>query len=718
MQNAPLTTALVLVVMTAACESTPEDSTPRPAPEPSIGISVAPPVADVRPLELEAHGEVRVDDYYWLRERDDPDVIAYLEAENEYTEAVLRSTASLQETLFDEFLSRVQEDDETVPVPDGPFEYFTRTFTGKAYPVHCRRTIGAPAGDVTVLFDENAMAAGKGYFDLGARVPSPDHSYIAYSIDDVGRRLYDIEIRHIERGDVERGISGTTGRAVWAEDGRTLFYVKRDSETLRAYQVWRHRLETPASRDELVYEEMDDEFSCYVTKTRSSRFLTIVSSQTITSEVRILEADDPFGEWRVVLPREVGHEYDVDHAGDHLYIRTNRDAENFKLVAAPIDEPEEWTVVLPHRFDALLSSVDMFETHLVSRERVGGLVHLVVHPLLGQDTFQPIDIPFADPTYSVGLTGNRDFATSKVRYGYSSLTTPSSTYEYDLSNGETTLRKREPTGTFDPAGYTAERIFAEAADGSQVPISLVYRGAERPASPGPLLLYGYGSYGSSIDARFNSRAVSLLDRGFTYAIAHIRGGSELGRAWYEDGKLRNKKNTFTDFVACAEHLVEEGFTTPDMLFAQGGSAGGLLIGAVANMRPDLFHGLVAQVPFVDVVTTMLDPTIPLTTFEYDEWGNPNDESDYRYMLSYSPYDQVEAKEYPHLLVTTGLHDSQVQYWEPAKWVAKLRANKTGNSLLLFDCEMEAGHGGVSGRYDRLRESAQVYAFILSLVPRP
>ncbi|MEM6571164.1 MAG: S9 family peptidase [Planctomycetota bacterium] len=707
-----------LALIGTSCQS---GSSPK-APKPVTADS--PPIADVRPKKLEAHGDVRIDDYYWLRGREKPDVLAYLESENEYAAAVLAPTETLQDGLFEEMRARIEETDETVPVPDGPFEYFTRTFEGRAYPVHCRRPVGGDEASTQVLFDVNEMAKGFGFFSLGTRSPSPDHSMIAYAIDEVGRRIYDIEIRHVDRGDVERGISGTSGNLVWAEDGKTVLYTKRDPETLRSFQVWRHELETPASKDVLVYEEEDEEFSCYVTKSRSREVLMIVSSQTLTTEVRYVDATTPAGEWKVVLPREVGHEYDVDHAGDRFYIRTNRDAENFKLVSAPVDDPSNWTELLPHRFDTLLSSVDAFEGHLVTRERRGGLARLVVHPFepatddtpAGARIAEGLEIPFDDPTYSAGLTGNREFATRKVRYSYSSLTTPSSVYDYDLDASEVKLLKQTAVGGgFDSANYRSERVFAEASDGAAIPISLVYRG-ERPTSPGPLMLYGYGSYGASMDASFDRNVVSLLDRGFTYAIAHIRGGQELGRAWYENGKLRNKKNTFTDFIACAEFLIDAGFTSSDQLYAMGGSAGGLLIGAVANMRPDLFHGLIAAVPFVDVVTTMLDASIPLTTFEYDEWGNPNEEGDYRYMLSYSPYDQVAEQEYPHMLVTTGLHDSQVQYWEPAKWVAKLRAKKTGDQLLVFDCEMEAGHGGVSGRYDRLKKVAQRYAFLLGLRP--
>lgn len=692
-----------------ACRSNPMDDDP-------IGTNLGPalppaPVCEKRPEELVAHGDVRVDDYYWLREREDQDVLDYLEAENAYTRERMAPTEALQEELFQELVGRLQENDETVPVKDGPFAYFTRTREGLQYPIHCRKP--ADGGREEILFDVNAMAKGHGFFSMGARVPSPSHGHIAYAVDRVGRRLYDIEIKNLGRGDVERGISGASGSLAWSADGTAVYYVKRDPGTLRAHQVWRHELGTAASRDTLVFDETDEEYSCYVTRSRSDRFLMIVSSQTLATEVRVLDAEAPEEGFRVLLPRERGHEYSVDHQGDRFLFRTNRGGENFHLVSAPIDAPAEWTDVIPHRFDTLLEDVDAFEDHLVTRERRGGLVRLVVHPNNpSEDSFA---IQLDDPAYRVRMTGNAEYRTRAVRYAYSSMTTPNSVLEFDLDTKEVRRLKQDAVGGgFDRGDYVSERIFAAAPDGASVPISLVRRRSSE-GSAGPLLLYGYGSYGSSMDASFSPRVLSLLDRGFTYAIAHVRGGQELGRSWYEQGKLHKKMNTFTDFIACGEHLVANGYTTADQMFAMGGSAGGLLVGAVANLRPDLFQGIVAAVPFVDVVTTMLDDTIPLTTFEYDEWGNPNVEADYRYMLSYSPYDQVAAQRYPHMLVTTGLHDSQVQYFEPAKWVAKLRAIAEPGGLLLFECSMEAGHGGVSGRYATLRKTARTYAFLLGLL---
>ncbi len=730
---APLTCALALG---AGCASDPSASPSAPGSSSSSSVALqaaqgrsnpapqgTPPRARVLPKELVAHGETRVDDYYWMRERSSPEVLAYLEAENAYADLNLAPTAETQETLFQEFKARVQETDVTVPVRSGPFEYYTRTKTGQAYPVHCRRPArplaassippGADA-DETVLFDVNVLSQGNGFFSLGQRVPSHDHSHIAYAVDRVGRRIWDLEIKNVDRGDISRGISGTSGSFEWSGAGDYLFYVKRDPVTLRACQVWRHRLNTPPRMDELVYEETDETFSCYLETSRSKEWLKIVSSHSLTTEVRLLKANDPLGDWQVVLPRETGHEYSVEPAGDRLYFRTNKDAENFKLVIAPLEAPTQWTDVLRHRAGTLLVDFDVFATHVVAKERRAGLAHLVVHPTTMDAGFQSFEIPFSDPTYTVSVRGNEEFNSRRVRYVYSSLTTPRSTIELDLDSQESTvLKEAHVGGGFDSANYESKRLFAEASDGTFVPISIVAR-KDRGDAPGPLLLYGYGSYGSSQEAGFRANVVSLLDRGFAYAIAHVRGGQELGRAWYDYGKLEHKMNTFTDFIACAEHLVAEGLTEPGQLYAQGGSAGGLLMGAVANLRSDLFHGILAAVPFVDVVTTMLDETIPLTTFEYDEWGNPNEEAAYRTMLEYSPYDQVAEQPYPNMLVTTGFHDSQVQYWEPAKWVAKLRAKMAGDSVLLFDCEMEAGHGGVSGRYSRMRKTAQSYAFLLWL----
>ncbi|MFK7961164.1 MAG: S9 family peptidase [Phycisphaerales bacterium] len=712
-----LAVILLLVLALAAC--TPVGLTPPPAGDrPASGLDAMsmplpdPPRADQRPVELTMHGDVRVDEYYWLRERENPEVIAHLEAENAYLKAVMAPTESLQETLYEELVGRMRQDDSTVPVRHGAYWYFTRYEEGQSYPIHARthRTLDAPE---EVLLDVNQMAEGHGFFSVGTRQPSPDHTKLAYAVDDVGRRIYDIEIMTIASRNVTERITDVAGNLVWAEDGRHLFYARRDLETLRTHQIWRHELGTDPSTDVLVFEETDETFSCWVSKTRSKRFLVINSSQTIEDEVRILDARDPLGTWRVVLPRERGHEYSVDHWGDSLIIRTNRGAENFRLVQAPIDDPAAWESLVPHRSDVLLERVDLFSEFMVLTERRDGLRRLRVRRMA--DGIEH-EIDFPDPTYAVGMGQNPEFDTASVRFSYSSLTTPASVYDYDLVGRDRTLMKRDEVfGGFDPANYTSERVWATADDGTRVPVSVVYRAPLERDGGRPLLLYGYGSYGSSVDARFNPNVVSLLDRGFVYAIAHVRGGQELGRAWYESGKLQQKRNTFTDFIDCAEHLVAEGYTAPERLCASGGSAGGLLVGAVANMRPDLFAAVVAAVPFVDVVTTMLDASIPLTTFEWDEWGDPRDPASYAYMLSYSPYDQVRSVAYPEMLVTTGLHDSQVQYWEPAKWVARLRDRNTGDGRLVFKCTMEAGHGGASGRYDRYRDEALRYAFLITAV---
>jgi oligopeptidase B len=673
----------------------------------SAALDTAPvaPLAEVVPTHLETHGHVRTDDYYWMRQRDDPRVIAYLEAENAYVRAMLAPTEGLQAELYAEMVGRVKQDDSTVPVQRGDYGYYTRFEDGRPYPLHCRER----DGHEQVLLDLNALSAGHGYYAIASRAPSPDHGRLAYAVDTVGRRIYTIEVKDLATGAVSDRLPGASSNVVWAEDGRHIFYAKRDLETLRTYQIWRHELGTDPARDALVFEEADEEFSCSVSKTRSRRFLEIRSRQTLTSEVRLLEADRPLGEWRVVLPRERGHEYSVEHHGDDLILRTNKNAPNFRVVRAPLTDPTRWTELVSHRPDVLIEDVDAFARQLVITQRRAGLRQLVVLDPAGTGAHE---VEFDDPAYSLRLDQNPEFDTTELRFAYSSLRSPPQVIDYDLETRARTVRKTDEVRGFDKTEYASERRWATASDGTRVPISLVYKHPFTRDGSRPLLLYGYGSYGASMDAGFNPNIVSLLDRGYTYAIAHVRGGQELGRQWYEDGKLLAKRNTFTDFIACGEHLVAEGYTAPERMCAMGGSAGGLLMGAVVNMRPDLFRAVVAAVPFVDVVTTMLDASVPLTTFEWDEWGNPANEEYYAYMLSYSPYDQVRAQGYPHLLVTTGLHDSQVQYWEPAKWVAKLRRMKTDDNLLLFKTEMEAGHGGASGRYERYKNQALTYAFLL------
>jgi oligopeptidase B len=674
-----------------------------------------PPVAQARPHQLEAHGQVRVDPYYWLRERENPEVIAYLAAENAYLDQVLAHTEALQEKLFEEITGRIKEDDSSVPYLDDGYYYYRRYEEGGEYPIYCRKE-GSLEAPEEILVDGNAWAEGHGFFSLAPPRVSSGRDILAFAIDTVGRRFYTLRFKNLTTGEALADvIPDVTGNVAWANDNRTVFYTKQDPQTLRWYRVYRHVLGTDPGRDDLVYEEKDETFSTGVFKTKSRRYVMRASQQTLSTEYAFLDAAKPDGEFTVVLPREKDHEYSVDHLGHSFYIRTNWKAKNFRLMKTPVEatKKESWIEVVPHRADVLLEGFELFDDYLVTVERGEALNQIRVRPWEGAGAHA---IEFPEPVYMADLGVNREMDTHVLRYTYESMTTPESTYDYDMSTGERTLLKREEVvGGHDPSDYVTERLWATARDGVRVPLSIVYsRDFERDGTH-PLLLYAYGSYGATIDPGFDSARLSLLQRGFAFAIAHVRGGQALGRQWYEDGKLLKKKNTFTDFIDCARHLVEQGYTSRDRLFAAGGSAGGLLMGAVANMAPELFEGVIAYVPWVDVVTTMLDSDIPLTTAEYDEWGDPHQREYYDYMLSYSPYDQVEAKDYPNLLVTTGLHDSQVQYWEPAKWVAKLRATKTDDNLVLLKTNMEAGHGGPSGRFARHRQTALAYAFMLDLV---
>ena len=681
---------------------------------------MAPPIAPRRPHRHEIHDDVRHDEYYWMRDREDPEVHAYLTAENEYVEERLGHNAARQTALFDEIKGRIKQTDVSVPYRDGSHFYYFRYETGQEYRIYCRKPLH---GDTeAVLLDVNQLASGHEYCEVGALVVSPDERLLAYAVDTVGRRQYDIRVRDLATGnDLEDTIPGVTPNVVWANDNQTIFYTRQHEITLRAHQVCRHRLGEDVSRDDLVFEETDDAFGCGVGKSRSKEYILVGSYQTLTTEYRLLNADRPEGALQVFAPRRPGHEYHIDHYLGRFYIRSNAAARNFRLLEAPDDGPEafleeRWRELVPHRDDVLIETFELFRDHLVLQERRQGLVRLRIRPWNGGAEH---DIEFPEPAYEAFIDAHNKMPdTTVLRFGYSSLSTPESDYDYDMVTRQRTLLKREEVlGDFDPANYRTERLHATAADGVQVPISLVSRVETARDGTSPLLLYGYGSYGLSMDAGFRSHRLSLLDRGFVFAIAHVRGGQELGRRWYDDGKLLKKKNTFTDFIACAEHLVADAYTSPEHLYAMGGSAGGLLMGAVLNLRPDLFHGAVAQVPFVDVVTTMLDDSIPLTTGEYDEWGNPNDPTYYEYIKSYSPYDNVAAGPYPNLLVMTGLHDSQVQYWEPAKWVARLRLLKTDDNLLVLKTNMDAGHGGASGRYQRYKELALQYVFLLELANR-
>ncbi len=672
------------------------------------------PLAEVIPQELSIHGDTRVDNYYWLNNRDNPKVIEYLEAENAYTKAMLKHTENFQEILFNEIKNRLKEDDQSVPVLDNGYYYYTRFETGKEFPIHCRKK-GNLDAEEEIMLDVNKMAEGYGYFHVSDLSVSPDNVYLAFGVDTLSRRKYTLYFKNLETGEIlSQAIPLTNGYAVWANDNRTVFYTSKDDITLRSDRVWRYTVGEDIGTRREVYFEADETYSVGVGKTKSKKYIGIFISSTLSDEVRFVDANKPCGDFLVFQQRERNLEYSVDHYMDKFLIRTNLNAENFRLMETPVSRTGKanWKEVVPHRVDVLLQGMQVFKDFLVLSERKNGLTQIKIMPW---DKSEPHYLDFGEETYSAFALNVPDFESKLLRYAYSSLTTPGSTFEYNMETRDKTLLKQEEVlGDFNPDNYEAKRLYATALDGTKIPISLVYRKGLELNGNNPTLLYGYGSYGYSQDARFSIARLSLLDRGFVYAIAHIRGGQEMGRYWYEEGKLLNKKNTFTDFIYCAKYLIEEKYTNPSLLFAQGGSAGGLLVGAVANMAPELFRGILAAVPFVDVVTTMLDETIPLTTSEYDEWGNPNDPVFYEYMLSYSPYDNLEAKNYPAMLVTTGLHDSQVQYWEPAKWVAKLRVTKTDNNPLLLYTNMEAGHGGAAGRFRRLREVAMEYAFMLDL----
>lgn len=672
------------------------------------------PLASKKPKLLEQHGHQRQDFYYWMNDRTDPEVIDYLTAENTYLQTVMKPTASLQQQLFEEMKSRIKEQDESVPYFKSGYFWYSRFEQGSEYPIYCRKW-GSLEAEEEIILNVNELAVGKSYFQVGQLSCSTNQKLVAFAADELGRRIYTIHFKNLETQELlEDKLPEVTGNFVWASDQKSIFYSKQDPETLRAFQIYKHCLGTSPLEDLLVYEELDEEFSCVVHKTKSEKFILIHSESTISSEVRFIRADQPTALPQVLQARIPHLEYAADHYGEFFYIRTNDQAKNFKLVKAPISNPtkENWIDVIPHRPEVLLEDFDLFSNYLVTQERINGLTKIFIKPWHGEGHA----LEFEDDTYTAFVGTNPEFETELLRFGYNSLVTPSSVYDYHMGTGQKTLLKQqEVVGGHDPSAYHSERIWATAEDGQQIPISLVYQKATYSKSGNnPLLLYAYGSYGYSMDAYFSSNRLSLLQRGFVFAIAHIRGGEDLGRAWYEDGKLLKKKNTFTDFIACAEHLIKENYTAPTHLYAMGGSAGGLLMGAVINMRADLFHGVIANVPFVDVVTTMLDESIPLTTGEFQEWGNPKEKEFYDYMLSYSPYDNVSAKNYPHLLVTSGLHDSQVQYWEPTKWVAKLRELKTDKNLLLLYTNMDAGHGGASGRFNPLKEIALEYAFLLLL----
>ena len=673
-----------------------------------------PPKVEKIPHELTIHGDSRVDNYFWLNQRENPKVIDYLKAENAYKDAMMKHTEKLQKKLYKEIVGRIKQTDESVPYMDNGYYYYDRYEKGQEYPIYARKK-GTLEAEEEVLLNVPEMAEGYSFYDVRGLSVSEDNTLLAFGVDTVSRRKYTIHFKDLTTGKILADqIPNTTARAVWANDNKTVFYSIKDN-TLRSYKIMRHLLGTDPDQDVEIWHEKDNTFSTYVYKTKSDRYIVIGSAQTLSNEYRILDADNPAGEFKIFQKRERNHEYSIAHFQDKWYIVTNWRAKNFRLMETPAGKTSKrhWQEVIPHREDVLLSNIDVFRNYLVLSERKDALRQIRVMDLKNNAEHY---IDFGEDVYIAFPTTNLEFDTDILRYRYSSLTTPFSTFDYNMDTREKELKKQEEVvGKFDPEDYQSERLWATADDGTRVPISLVYRKGIVRDGQNPCLLYAYGSYGSSSDPYFRSDRLSLLDRGFIFAIAHIRGGSEMGRMWYEDGKLLKKKNTFTDFIDCAEHLIDKNFTNPEKLFAMGGSAGGLLMGAVLNMAPDRFKGVLALVPWVDVVTTMLDESIPLTTSEFDEWGNPKNKEYYEYMLSYSPYDNVEAKAYPSMLVTTGLHDSQVQYFEPAKWVAKLRELKTDQNSLILDVDMESGHGGSSGRFKRYERTALEYAFMLDLL---
>ena len=676
----------------------------------------AAPVAKKIPKKLEKHGDVRVDNYYWMNDRENPETISHLEAENAYYNSLTAHTKTFQDSLFQEMKSRIKEDDASVPYKQNGYWYITRYETGKEYAIYSRKKESLDAPE-EIMFNGNEMAEGHDYFSIGGIAVSPDNSLAAFGVDTVSRRQYHLQVKNLNTGEIYSDkIENTTGGAVWADDNKTLFYAKKDPVTLRSDKIYRHKLGTPASADELVFHEDDDTYSAFVYKSKSKKYIIIGSFSTLTSEFRTLKADDPDGDFKIFSPRERGVEYSLAHYGDDFYVLTNKDgATNFKLMKVGEDatSSENWVDFIPHRKDVLLEDIDIFKEYYVLSERENGLNKIKIVRWDGSESYY---LPFESETYTANVSRNPDFDTELLRYSYNSMTTPTSVIDFNMRTQEKEVKKEQEVlgGNFDKSNYVEKRIWAAARDGVKVPMSIVYHKDTKLNENTPILQYAYGSYGITIDPYFSSVRLSLLDRGFAYALTHIRGGQYLGRPWYEDGKLLKKKNTFTDFVDCSKFLISEGYTSADHLYAAGGSAGGLLMGAVVNMAPELYNGVIASVPFVDVITTMLDDSIPLTTGEYDEWGNPNEKKYYDYMKSYSPYDQVVSQDYPNMLVITGLHDSQVQYFEPAKWVAKLREMKTDRNQLLFDINMDAGHGGASGRFEALKEVAKEYAFLLDL----
>ena len=685
------------------------------------------PVAEIKSIKLVEHGDVRKDNYFWMRLTDEQKnakkkdeqtlkVEAYLNAENAYFEHVTINTKKFQENLFEEMKARVKEDDSSVPYKDNGYFYITRFEVGNQYPIYTRKKENLEAKE-ELLFNVNEEAKGYDYFQLGGLNISSNNKIVAFATDTVSRRQYILRIKNLETGEVYKDeIKSTTGGSTWANDNKTLFYTKKDPKTLRSFKIFKHVLGTSTSEDIEVFHEKDETFNAFVYKTKSDKYIVVGSHATVSSEYQVLDANNPNGELRMIQKRERNLEYEIAHYGDHFYIKTNKDgATNFKLMKTPENKTskENWVDIISHRNDTLLEDISIFKDYLVIEERNNGLNKIRIK---SWDNSNDYYLPFEEETYAVGVYPNPDFDSDIIRYSYTSMTTPSSVIDFNMKTTSKDIKKEQEVlgGKFNKVNYVSKRIWVSARDGKKVAISMVHHKDTKIDEHTPILQYAYGAYGYTISDGFSSTRLSLLDRGFIFAIAHIRGSEYLGRQWYEDGKMFNKKNTFTDFVDCSKFLIDNKYTSAKHLYAMGGSAGGLLMGAIVNMNPELYNGIIAAVPFVDVISTMLDESIPLTTGEFDEWGNPKDKEYYEYIKSYSPYDQVEAKAYPNMLVTTGLHDSQVQYWEPAKWVAKLRELKTDTNLLFLHTNMEAGHGGASGRFEALKETAREYTFLLAL----
>ncbi|MBI9052265.1 MAG: S9 family peptidase [Bacteroidales bacterium] len=673
------------------------------------------PIAKKIAKELSIHNDTRIDNYYWLNDRENQEVIDYLNAENKYTKEALKSTEKFQEDLFTEMKSRIKETDESVPYEKNGYFYYSRYEEGKEYPIYCRKKESLDNPE-EILLDVNPMAEGYDYYQINGLSVSPDNNLLSFGVDTVSRRMYTLHVKNLVTGEILIDeVPVTTGYAAWANDNKTMFYTKKDEVTLRSNKIYKHILGQNFKSDKEIFEEKDETFGTSVWKSKSGKYIMISSYNTMSDEYQFIDANKPNSNFKVIQKRERGLEYSVSHFGDYFYIKTNLDAKNFRLMKTSVKKTakENWKEVIAHREDVFLEGIELFKDFLVVEEREQGLSKLRI---INWETKEEHYMNFDEEVYMAYISTNPEFNSNLLRFGYASMTTPNSTYDYNMQTQEKELKKQqEVLGDFNAENYETKRLWATADDGTKIPMSIVYKKGIELDGNNPTLLYAYGSYGATMDPYFSSVRLSLLDRGFVYALAHIRGGQYLGRQWYEDGKLLNKINTFSDFNDCAEYLIESKYTSSEKLFAMGGSAGGLLMGAIVNMQPELYKGVVAQVPFVDVVTTMLDESIPLTTGEFDEWGNPKDKEYYDYMLSYSPYDQVKAQNYPAMLITTGLHDSQVQYWEPAKWVAKLRDMKTDNNVLLLHTNMETGHGGASGRFEALKEYAMEYAFMFQQV---